>query len=267
MSNDLGLFVRTLNERVQPERLLERVVDGPPDPWQTNLMNSTADIIMVLASRRIGKSTTIGVMAGQELTKPEHQVVILSKTLAQSQLLFAKIAYTWEKMALPIEIKRRTMTELHLANGSSVVCVPAGQDGGQARGYGVKNGLLLYDEAAFVPDAVYGSTLAIAEDNAKTILITTPGGKSGKAYAMWTDYDMYPEVERIRACSLDIPRMAKLVARQRKTLSKLEFSVEHELRWMGKGSPFFDPDTISGAFTNTPQLKLGNIYDGISATR
>lgn len=263
MSNDLGLFLRTLHERVKPELLLERVVGGPPDDWQRRLMNSASDIIMVLASRRIGKSTTVGVMAGQELSKPEHQVIILSKTLAQSQLLFSKIAYTWERMALPIEAKRRTMTELHLKNGSSVVCVPAGQDGEQARGYGVKNGLLIYDEAAFIPDAVYGSTLSIAEDNAKTILITTPGGKSGKAYEMWSDWEMYPEVERIRACSLDIPRMAKLVARQRKVLSKFEFDVEHGLNWMGRGQQFFDSAAIAAAFTDTPQLRLGDLYAGL----
>lgn len=265
MSNELGLFVRTLNERVQPERLLERVVGGPPDPWQCQLMNSTSEVIMVLASRRIGKSSTVGVMAGQEIAKPEHQVIILSPTLAQSQLLFAKIAFTWERMALPIETKRRTMTELHLKNGSSVVCVPAGQDGESARGYGVKNGILAYDEAAFVPDKVFAATLSIAEDNAKTVLITTPGGKSGKAYQMWTDYEMYPEIERIRACSLDLPRMAKLVDRQRKTLSKIEFDVEHGLQWMGRGRPYFDPETIANAFTDTPPLKFGNIYDGIRA--
>lgn len=267
MSTDLGLFMRTLNERVEPERLLERVVGGKPDEWQRTLMNSTSEVIMVLASRRIGKSTTIGVMAGQEIAKPEHQVIILARTLPQSQLLFAKIAYTWEKMNLPIQVTRRTMTEMHLQNGSSVVCVAAGEKGDQARGYGVKNGLLLYDEAAFIPRAVYGSTLAIAEDNARTILITTPAGKSGKAYDMWTDHDMYPEVERIRACSMDQPRMAKLVERQRKTLSKLEFQVEHGLSWMGRGSPFFDPETIAESFTDTPQLKLGNLYAGIDTNR
>ncbi|AEI94248.1 terminase large subunit domain-containing protein [Roseobacter litoralis] len=266
MSTELGTFLRTLSERVSPELLLERVVGGPPDPWQRSLMNSTSDVIMVLASRRSGKSTTVGVMAGQELAKPDHQVIILSPTLAQSQLLFAKIAFTWEKMALPIETRRRTMTELHLKNGSSVVCVPAGQDGEGARGYGVKNGILAFDEAAFIPDKVFGATLSIAEDNAKTVFITTPGGKSGKAYEMWTNHDLYPEVERIRACSLDLPRMAKLVARQRKTLSKMEFDVEHGLQWMGRGTPFFDPDTIRAAYTDTPELKFGDLYAGISAT-
>jgi hypothetical protein len=38
----------------------------------------------------------------------------------------------------------------------------------------------------------------------------------------------------------------------------LQFSVEHELRWSGGGTPFFAPETIENAFTDTPELKLGN---------
>ncbi|MEJ6398509.1 hypothetical protein [Yoonia sp. 208BN28-4] len=74
---------------------------------------------------------------------------------------------------------------------------------------------------------------------------------------------MYPEVERIRACSLDLPRMAKLVARQRKVLSKFEFDVEHGLNWMGRGHQFFDSAAITAAYTDTPQLMLGNLYAGV----
>lgn len=262
---ELGLLLRTLNERVDPTILLERVVGGPADPWQRDLLTTTVETIMVLASRRIGKSSTVGVMAAQELSKDEHTVIILSPTLAQSQLLFAKISRVWEQIGLPIGIKRRTLTELHLQNHSSVICVPAGQDGESARGYGVKNGILAYDEAAFIPDKVFAATLPIAEDDAKTILITTPGGKSGKAYDMWTDEKDYPDVKRIRACSMDLPRMAKTVSRARKNLSKHDFDTEHGLRWMGKGRPFFDSDAIASAFTDTPPLRIGNIYEGVAA--
>lgn len=263
MSSELGLLLRTLTERIDPTLLLERVVGGPADPWQKQLLTTTSETIMVLASRRIGKSSTVGVMAAQELSKPDHTVVIVSPTLAQSQLLFAKISRVWEQIGLPIGIKRRTLTELHLANHSQVVCVPAGQDGESARGYGVKNGILAYDEAAFIPDKVFAATMPIAEDNARTILITTPGGKSGKVFQMWTDEEQYPEVKRIRACSMDIPRMAKTVERARKNMSKFEFDVEHGLRWMGRGTPFFDSGVISNAFTSTPELQLGDIFHGI----
>lgn len=267
MSTDLSLFLRTLNERLAPELLLERYNGAPADPWQQDLMSAIRspeqDTICVLASRRIGKSSTVGVLAAQELAQEEHTVIILSPTLAQSQLLFSKIARVWELIGMPIEMTRRTLTEMHLANRSSVVCVPAGQDGESARGYGIKNGLLCYDEAAFIPEKVFGSTLPIAENNAKTVLISTPGGKSGKFYSMMTDDENYPEVTRIRACSLDLPRMAKTVERARKNLSKLEFDVEHGLRWLGKGSPFFDASTVTSAYTDTPTLQLGDLYAGL----
>lgn len=263
MSRDVALFLRTLDERLDPTKLLARVVEGEPDAWQRQLLTSTSDTIMVLASRRIGKSTTVGVMAAQELAQPRHEVIIICPSLAQSQLLFAKIAYTWDLIGLPIADRRRTLLELHLENGSVARCVPAGQEGTSARGHGIKRGALIYDEAAFIPDKVFGSTLAIAEDDAKTILITTPGGKSGRAYDMWSNLDDFPEVERIRACSLDLSRMAKTVERARRNMSPLEFKVEHGLSWMGRGTPFFDPETISNAYTDTPALALGDIYAGL----
>lgn len=263
MSREAALFLRTLEERLDPTLLLERVVEGEPDPWQRQLLHSKSETIMVLASRRIGKSTTVGVMAAQELAQPRHEVIIICPTLAQSQLLFAKIAYIWDLIGLPIADKRRTLLELHLENGSVARCVPAGQEGTGARGHGIKKGILCYDEAAFIPDKVFGSTLAIAEDDAKTILITTPGGKSGRAFEMWTNHEDFPDVERIRACSLDLPRMAKTVERARRNMSPLEFKVEHGLAWMGRGTPFFDPETISKAYTDTPPLALGDIYAGL----
>lgn len=266
MSNELALFLRTLDERLEPSLLLERLVGGPADPWQHELLNvQPGETAVCLASRRIGKSTTVGVMAAQELSKEEHTVIILSPSLPQSQLLFAKIARVWDLIGLPIRIKRRTLTEMHLENRSSVVCVPAGMEGDSARGYGIREGILAYDEAAWVPDKVFSSTMPIAEDRAKTILITTPGGKSGRAYQMWTNQnDQFDEVRRIRASALDLPRMSALVERQRKVMPKSEFDVEFGLAWMGKGRPFFDPETIQRAFTETPALELGDLYAGLA---
>lgn len=264
MSNELSLLLRVLSERLDPTLLLERLVGGPADDWQRELLAvQPGETAIALCSRRLGKSTTVGVLAAQELAQPDHTVIILSPTLAQSQLLHSKVTRVWELIGLPIPVKRRTLTELHLQNGSSVLCVPVGNDGESARGHGIRQGLLAYDEAAWVPDKVFAATMPIAEDRAKTILITTPGGKSGKAYQMWTDHDQYPDIKRIRACSLDIPRMAQTVERARKNLSKIEFDVEIGLRWMGKGSPFFDSEAITAAFTDTPELKLGNLYAGL----
>jgi len=197
MANDLSLLLRTLYERLDPALLFERVVGGPPDDWQRELLNiQPGETAVVHASRRVGKSTGVGVLSAQELSQEDHQVIILSPTLAQSQLLHARISKVWSEIGLPIGVTRRTLTELHLENGSSVICVPAGQDGEGARGHGIKHGVLAYDEAAWVPDQVFSATMPIAEDFAKTILISSSGGKTGRFYEMVTDEEQYPEVKR-----------------------------------------------------------------------
>lgn len=136
--------------------------------------------------------------------------------------------------------------------------LPAGTDGESARGWGVKDGgILIYEEGAFIADAVFDSTLPIREDGGRILLITTPGRKGGFAHSLWMGND---EVEKITARSTDTERMTEKVAFDRKYMPPLQFAVEHELRWVGGGVPFFAPETIENAFTDTPELRIGNIY-------
>ena len=110
--NEMDFFLRTLEERVDPTHLLERVVGAPADPWQKVLLTTTSSFVMCLASRRIGKSQTTGVLAAQTVAEPDRTVLILSTTLSQSQLLFKKCLLAWSKMALPIKAVRATQTAL-----------------------------------------------------------------------------------------------------------------------------------------------------------
>lgn len=263
--NELGLFLRTLEERVDPTALFERVVGSACDPWQHQMLTSTSPFAMVLASRRIGKSQTTAILAAQTVAAPNRTVLILSYTLNQSQLLFKKCLQAWEAMNLPIQKTRLTQQVMDLENGSTIVCVPAGQDGASARGYGVKDGgILIYEEGAFIADEVFDATLPIREDGGRILLITTPGRKGGFAHKLWTEND---DVEKITARSTDLPRMAEKIAFDRRFMPPMQFAVEHELRWMGGGTPFFDTDTITNAFTDTPELILGDFYAGTHANR
>lgn len=256
--NDLSLYLRTLEERLDPTALFERVVDGPCDDWQRKLLTTTNEFTMCLASRRIGKSQTTGVLAAQTVSAPNRTVLILSPTLSQSTLLFKKVLQAWHAMALPIQKTRLTQQVMELENGSAVVCVPAGTDGESARGWGVKDGgLLIYEEGAFLADAVFDATLPIREEGGRILLITTPGNLGGFAHKIWTDND---DVEKITARSTDLPRMAEKVAFDRKFMPPNQFAIEHLLRWSGGGTPYFASETIERAFTDTPELILGDIY-------
>lgn len=255
----LSIYLRTLEERVDPTALFSRVVGGPCDAWQRKLLTTTSPFTMCLASRRIGKSQTTGVLAAHTVAVPDRVVLILSPSLPQSQLLFKKCLQAWHALALPIQKTRLTQQVMELVNGSVIVCVPAGNDGESARGWGVRNGgLLIYEEAAFLSDETFDATLPIREDGGRILCITTPGRKGGFAHRLWTDNE---EVEKITARSTDLLRMAEKVAFDRRFMPPLQFSVEHELRWSGGGTPFFAPETIENAFTDTPELKLGNFLN------
>lgn len=255
----LSLYLRTLEERLDPTALFERVVNGPCDPWQRRLLTTTSPFVMALASRRIGKSQTTGVLAAHTVAAPDRTVLILSPTLSQSQLLFKKCLQAWHALALPINKVRLTQQVMELENGSVIVCVPAGNDGESARGWGVKNGgILIYEEGAFLGDAVFDATLPIREDGGRIVLITTAGRKGGFAHRLWSEND---EVEKITARSTDIARMAEKVAFDKRFMPPLQFQIEHECRWSGGGTPFFAPETIENAFCDTAELKLGNFLN------
>ncbi|EAQ10952.1 hypothetical protein BD830_105241 [Maritimibacter alkaliphilus HTCC2654] len=258
MNEALSLYLRTLEERLDPTALFERVVGGPPDNWQRRFLTTASPFVMALCSRRIGKSQTTAILAAQTIGAPGRTVLVLSPTLGQSQLLFKRILEAWAAMSLPIEKTRLTQTTMELANGSVVACVPAGQDGSSARGYGVKDGgLLIYEEGAFLADAVYDATIPIREDGGRILLITTPGNVGGFAHTAWTEND---EIEKITARSTEIERMAEKVAFDRRYMPPRQFATEHELRWSSGGDPLFASETIENAFVDIPELKLGELY-------
>jgi hypothetical protein len=63
-------------------------------------------------------------------------------------------------------------------------------------------GILIYEEGAFIADAVFDATLPIREEGGRILLITTPGRKGGFAHNLWSGHD---EVEKITARSTDTP--------------------------------------------------------------
>ena len=56
--------------------------------------------------------------------------------------------------------------------------------------------------------------------------------------------------------------MAEKVEFDRRFMPPNQFATEHMLRWMGQGGiQFFAPETIQAAFTDTPELKLGDFLN------
>ena len=84
------MLARDLAVALDPAELA-RAVGLEPDPWQIELLRSTADWMLLNCSRQAGKSTMAATIAVHTaLFEPSSLVLLLSPSLRQSQELFMK---------------------------------------------------------------------------------------------------------------------------------------------------------------------------------
>src|SRR5439155_13911574 len=86
---------------LDPSRLMA-VCGLPPDAWQRDLLRSSAQRMLLLASRQSGKSQTCACLALHTAVYwPERLVLLLSPSLRQSQELFKKVVDAYRLLATP----------------------------------------------------------------------------------------------------------------------------------------------------------------------
>lgn len=152
------------------------------DPWQVDLVRSTAQKIVVLSPRQRGKSLALAIVACRAmLYSPGTQVLVVSKSLNQSHEWLKRLKAVFAPFASRWAVKSETAGALLLHSGSRVLSVPKGD---AARGYSPN--LLLIDEAAFIPDEdIAGALPTVNATHGRIIAATTPGRSRGWAWSVW----------------------------------------------------------------------------------
>ncbi len=166
--------------------LLARRAGIEPDPWQADVLRSTAPRRLLNCSRQSGKSTVAAIRAVHAaLYEPGSLVLLLSPALRQSQELFRKCLDVYRSLDHPEPPEAESALRLELANGSRVVALPGKE--GTIRGYsGV--GRLIVDVASRVPDDLYRSVRPmLAVSGGDLDAMSTPFGKRGFFYEAWAD--------------------------------------------------------------------------------
>jgi hypothetical protein len=233
-----------------------RLAGLSPDPWQRDLLGSTARQEILLCSRQSGKSTAVAILATHAATAhPGSLVLVLAPALRQSQELFRKIRDVHAALgaAAPADVENRL--SLELANGSRIVTLPGKE--ATIRGFsGVS--LLIVDEASRVDDALYQAVRPmLAVSGGRIVLLSTPFGKRGFFYTEWTDGG--PAWRRTKITAHDCPRIdpAWLEA-ERAAIGDWWFNQEYLCAFVETTDAAFRFDDIQAAFATDATPLWGN---------
>lgn len=212
-----------------------------PDPWQARLLRSAARDIAMLCARQSGKSTVAALLAVYEaLYRAPALVLVLAPALRQAQELFRTARGLYRALGETVaEIKEESALRLELGNGSRIVSLPGSE--ATVRSF-ARVALLMIDEAARVPDALYAAVRPmLAVSGGRLVLLSTPFGKRGFLWREWSEGGQ--DWERVKVTAEQCPRISRaFLERERASIGDWWFRQEYLCEWL---------DPVDSAFGTT----------------
>jgi len=223
-----------------------------PHESQRIWLDSDAQTKVAVCGRRWGKTEVAAVDAAvTAIVRPGCTQMIVGPTADQSRLIFDTV----ERLLLGSPATRpltRVVRTPHprLTVGKSVISArTADDDGRNLRGHSADR--VIVDEAAFVRDSVIQEVLSpmLADRNGRLVMVSTPFGKNHfyRAYLRGQD-PSDPGTVSFRFPSWANPHISRTyIENQRNVISKRQFEVEYEARFLDDQSSVFRWDEISAA--------------------
>jgi hypothetical protein len=227
-----------------------------PDEWQAELLRSTSDRVLLNCCRQSGKSTISGVIAlHRALYYPGSLILCLAPAQRQSQELFGKIAGFYRDLGRPVAPQGERKLSLELENGSRIVTLPGSEK--TIRGFSGA-ALLIVDEASRVADELYFAVRPmLAVSGGALMMLTTPYGKRGIFYEVWTSGHGW---NRYEVPARECPRIPPtFLEEERQTLPSWVFRQEYECSFEETEDQVFTTEMVERAVTSevTPLFGAG----------
>jgi hypothetical protein len=202
-----------------------RSLGWEPDPWQQEMMGSSASRICLNVARQSGKSTTTAAIAlHTALFVPGSVALIISPSLRQSVETFRKVGTFLARVPDRPTARQDSATQLELKSGSRIIALPG--TGDSIRSFSAD--LLVLDEAARIEDAVIRAVtpMLATKANGRMLVLSTPGLKSGFYWEKWTHGGK--SWHRIKATVEDCPRITQeFLDEERASMSEQHFRAEY----------------------------------------
>ncbi len=149
------------------------------DPWQEEILSAKGDLL-ANTGRQVGKTTVFShKIANFMLDNPKTQVIVVSLTEDQAQLIIVMILdflERWNKKLIQKGKNKPTKSRIWIKNGAHVISRPVGNTGDAVRGF---TGDVLYiDEASGMPEMMWKAAMPTLMTTAGQIwMSSTPRGK------------------------------------------------------------------------------------------
>lgn len=232
---------------------LMRAAGLSPDPWQATLMRDRPDRALLLCSRQAGKSMTVAAIAlEQALNDADSTSLLVSPTQRQSAELLSKVRTLAMAQRTGVELDQSSVLSMRLANGSRIVSLPGRAE--VIRGYSAD--LLVLDEAAWIPDALYESVRPmLAVSAGRLIALSTPFGRRGWFHAAWTGAEAW---HRTEVTAYEVPRISpEFLEEERRSLPANVFAAEYECQFSDTIHSVFASDDLRNALSDEVEPLFG----------
>ena len=156
-----------------------------PDPWQSQFLAAGDRMNLILCARQVGKSLAVSMLAlHAALIGPGKLTTIVAQRQDQAAELLRKVVTAYYRIGSPVPVKRAGATHFELVTGARILALP----GEERAMHGPTSDLLIIDEAARVPDAVFNAASPqLSASKGRLVALSTAFSKSGWFYREWRD--------------------------------------------------------------------------------
>jgi len=236
------------------------------DDWQKEILAAKGDLL-ANTGRQVGKTMTFShKIANYLIDNPKHQVIVVSLTEDQAQLIIIMILDYLQKNYKNIIQKGKnkpTKSRVWIKNGAHVISRPVGNTGDAVRGF---TGNVLYiDEASGMPELMWKASMPTLMTTAGQIwMSSTPRGKfignstqKNFFFKCWENLENKWKVFNITSRKVIEERKIvdewtqekrdkalKFLKNQESILSEMEYAQEYEAQFLDDMRQWFDDDLI-----------------------
>ncbi len=218
-----------------------------PDGWQADVLRWTGRRLILNCARQTGKSTTAATLAlHRAIYYPDSLILLVSPSLRQSAELFRKVAGLLNRPAERPALVEDNRLSCTLANRSRVISLPSSE--ATIRGFSGA-ALIIEDEASRVSDDLYRAVRPmLATSGGRLILMSTPYGKRGHFWDVWSDAAEGSEWERVRVPASACPRIsAAFLDEERTSLGAWWYAQEYECEFVDAATSAFTWEMVRAA--------------------